>query len=382
MSSADSGKPLRIGLCITELNVGGAERCLVELATGLDPARFTPIVYSLSTRPEPKAAALVERLERAGVPVHFFNGRGLRDAWRVLRELRRQLRYDHLDLLQTFLFHANVLGPVAARKADVPRVITGLRVAEPGRRWRRTIERRAGGRADRHVAVSEAVARFARDKIGLAADKIVVIPNGVAVVKHQLGEAAPDSAVPGLPEGRRFIVFVGRLDRQKGIDALIENAPRLLAELPEHDLLIVGVGSLDAQLRNSAAEMHLNRRIHFLGWRDDVAAILSAVDVFVAPSRWEGMSNAVLEAMAAGRALVAFRVEGIADLFGDRESPQIVPPGDWDGFNASAVKIASNERLRRELGAANYHRAATEFSSGQIIRRYEELFLALSSASE
>jgi len=108
---------LELALSITDLEVGGAEQCLVELAARLDRARFHPVVYCLGARPEVDEASCVPALEAAGIEVHCLEGGGLSSAPRVLGQLTRLFRQHRPDVVQTFLFHANMLGRVAARRA-------------------------------------------------------------------------------------------------------------------------------------------------------------------------------------------------------------------------------------------------------------------------
>jgi glycosyltransferase involved in cell wall biosynthesis len=379
MTQTAGPKLLHVAFCITELEVGGAERCLVELATRLDRARFATSVACLGPRPRGDRAALDQKLEAAGVPVRYFNARGIASAPRVLKRLRQHWQESRPDVVQTFLFHANLIGAIAAWRAGVPTIVTGLRVSEPHRRWRRPIERITGRVADRHVAVSEGVARFAREKIGLPTEKIVVIPNGVVVPKDPI--AAADLSHLGVPFGRRAITFVGRFDEQKGIEWLIEQAPEIARRLPNHDLLMVGVGPLAERLRGRAERLGVSDRVHFCGWRNDVPAILSACDLLVVPSQWEGMPNVVLEAMVAARPVVAFDVEGVVDALGDHASRQIATRGDRAGFVERVVEIASNAELQGNFGRLNQNRAGAELSVPKMIARYEELYIELSAES-
>ncbi|HEY2147093.1 MAG TPA: glycosyltransferase, partial [Pirellulales bacterium] len=137
MTQTAAPQLLHVAFCITELDVGGAERCLVELATRLDRTRFKTSVACLAQWPRGARGALADQLDAAGVPVCYFDARGISSAARVLRQLRRHWQASRPDIVQTFLFHANVIGAIAARRAAVPRIVTGLRVAEPHRRWRR-----------------------------------------------------------------------------------------------------------------------------------------------------------------------------------------------------------------------------------------------------
>jgi glycosyltransferase involved in cell wall biosynthesis len=369
---------MRIAFCITELNVGGAERCLTELATRLNRSRFDPSVFCLGPQPTADAALLNKRVESANVPIHFLGGRGAASAPRVFWQLRRQFRRLKPEVVQTFLWHANVLGVLAARAAGVPRIVTGLRVAEPRRRWRWSWERLAGRWADRHVAVSEGVAAFAREKIGLRSDKIIVIPNGVEVPRSVL---PADLSHLGLSPGRRAIAFVGRLEEQKGIVWLIDQMPQVFAKLPMHDLVVVGGGPLESALRTQVERLGLGPRVHFVGWRKDVLAILAASDLVIAPSLWEGMSNVVLEAMAAARPIVAFGVEGMSDAIGDARSPQIVAEKDRASFIDRVAEIAADERLRTALGEQNRARVSERFRVDQMVARYGQLYEALWTAT-
>jgi glycosyltransferase involved in cell wall biosynthesis len=377
MTDSDfSGVPRRIAMCITELEPGGAERNLVELALGLDPRKFTPQVFCLGSRPK-QVVQLVERLDQGGIPVHFFDGRGFASAVPVFLRLRKSFRDWRPHIVQTFLWHANVLGPLAARAAGIPHVVTGLRVAEPGRRWRRPIERWASRWADHHVAVSEGVADFAREQIGLSAAKICVIPNGVAIQREP---AAPiDLAKLGVQPGQRALLFVGRLDPQKGCVELVEHAGELLSRLPHHDLLIVGEGPARSEIERERNAQGLHDRIHLAGWRADIAEIMAAAEVLLAPSRWEGMSNVVLEAMASRLPVVAFAVEGTQELLGDDSPALTAPRDDWPTFIERTVLLASDDSTRKKIALALGERAENRFSLAAMIAGYERLFLSLTA---
>src|SRR5262245_55645995 len=159
--NANDAGPKRLAFVITELNPGGAERCLVELATRIDRQRFSPVVYSLGPPPADDRQALVNRLAEAGVPTQFLGLSGWLQYFRAVNRLAAMLREQQPDIVQTFLFHANVVGSRAARLAGVPRVFTGMRVADP-RWWRILLERAAAQSADRYICVSQNVSEFYR----------------------------------------------------------------------------------------------------------------------------------------------------------------------------------------------------------------------------
>lgn len=366
--------PIRLALVITELEVGGAENCLANLAAGLDRQRFAPQVYSLAPRPAAGRDALVRRLEQANVPTHFL---GLRSKWQVLRgvsRLAQMLARQDAEIVQAFLFHANVVGSLAARRAHAKALCLGIRVADP-HRMRHWVERFAGRAADRVVCVSASVRDFCRDVARFPAEKLLVVPNGVEL--ERFANVPPLTADElGIAAGRKLLLFVGRLDRQKGLDWLLPGLPALLDELGTHDLLVAGDGPARDELVELAGG---DGRIHFLGRRDDVPRLLATADLLLLPSRYEGMPNVVLEAMAAGRPVVATQAEGVLELLGAGARSQTAARGDLPGFLGRIRELAGSAALAADLGKANRERAATAFSLAAMARAYEDLYGELAS---
>ena len=370
-----SASPVPIAFCITELEFGGAERMLVELATRLDRTRFAPAVYSLAARPRPGRDQLPQRLEASGIEVHFLGGESIVHVPRVIRTLTGMLRAQRPAILQTFLWHANTLGIFAGRRAGVEHLLTSIRVAERRRNLRGWAARRTSHLVERHVCVSRAVAHFAAREMHLPAERLVVIPNGVDLTQFP---APPlDLTTLGLAAGRRALLFVGRLSPQKRPDWLIDQLSTLLAQLPEHNLLIVGRGRQRAALEAQAAALDIAARVHFLGWRSDVAALLAASDLLLLPSAAEGMPNVVLEAMASHKPVVATDVEGILELLGEQAGPQVVARDDAASFVRQAVLLASDAALAAALGGQNRARAAEKFSLLSMVQSYEHLYASL-----
>ncbi len=192
-----------VAFCITELHPGGAEQALVELATRIDRRRFSPSVYSLGPRPPDDAAILCERLASAEVPVQFMNGRRAWHAPAVVARLARHWRNARPDVVQTFLFHANLAGRLAARLAGTGRVVSGVRVAERQAAWHILADRFSARFVDRVVCVSESVAEFCR-AAGLPAERLRVVHNGVDADRFSTAEAA-DLAKLGVPAGQSVL---------------------------------------------------------------------------------------------------------------------------------------------------------------------------------
>lgn len=367
-------EPIRLALVITELEPGGAERCLVNLATHIDRERFKPVVYSLGARPRVERELLVNQLEAARVPVKFLGLTHWSQYYRGVRRLAALLAEQGAEVVQAFLFHANVLAARAAMQASVPHVCTGIRVADP-RRTRTSLERWATSRAERFVCVSQSVADFCRRR-GFAAEKLTVIHNGIDVDRWKNATPA-DLRRFGVPAGRRAIVFVGRLDKQKGLAEFFGVLRDLFDHAPDHDLLLVGDGPEAEGLKRLAQSTGMTDRVHFAGWQGDVPAIVAASDLLVLPSRWEGLPNAVLEAMAAGKPVVATRTEGVGELLGALSEAQCIELSVLEQLPARLAEILSNPQLASDLGRENQARCEREFSLQAMTSRYESLFDSL-----
>ena len=372
--------PIPVALCITELNRGGAELALCEIAVRLDRSRFTPVVYSLQPRPHNEAVSCVPMLEREGIDVHFLDIRGggslLAGFWKLRRLLKRQKPL----IFQSFLFHANLLGRLAAYSAGVPHRFCGIRVAEKQARWHLTLDRWTSSLVEHYVAVSQAVADFSVKTGRLPEKKISVIPNGVDTNLFLPGNAGilPATRQAGCLRSPLRSLFVGRLHPQKGIDWLLETCPHWLAQLPDWELWLVGGGNEEhlrqyEAIRNSLGD--LQERIHFSGWREDIPALLADTDLLLLPSRWEGMPNVVLQGMSCGLPVLATNVEGVTEIFGeDLADPQTVPFGETRQWSEKILNIANHPEFAAELGRKNRLRVQEEFSLENMVRRYEQLW--------
>ncbi len=366
-----------VALCITDLNVGGAERCLVELAMRLDRTRFTPVVYCLSPAPPQGETTLVPALQSAGVEVECLGARNDHgymvpaEFLGVVARLARRLRERKTQVVQTFLFHANIVGRFAAWRAGVPRVICGIRVAQRHSLWRLRLDRMTHRMVDKYVCVSESAASFSA-AARLPADKLVIIPNGIDVSRFTNVKAV-DLAKLGA-SGKRLVTFIGRLDVQKGIAQLLTTASDWMRRLPDCDLLVVGKGSLEAALRKQCRDAGIAQRVHFAGWRPDIPAILASSSLLVLTSEWEGMPNVVLEAMASGLPVVATQVEGVCELLGSEFQEQSVPYGEWGDFSDLVVRILSDHNLADRLGRENRRRAEHHFTIESMVASYQELW--------
>ena len=326
---------VRVAFCITELDPGGAERALFEIVTRLDPLEWQVRVYCLGPETE-----LSKRLQGRGIVTVCLGARRSTDVG-VLFRLIRQLKEFRPAILQTFLFHANIIGRLAGWWVGVPVILSGLRVAERAKGWHLWMDRWTNRLVRLSVCVSEGVRQFAATQGGLAESKLRVIPNGVDA--ERFANATPADLTPlGIPAGAWTLVAVGRLTPQKGHADLIQAVAQQLRETPQMHLLIVGEGPEREPLTGLAASLGIAGQVHLPGWQTDVPGILKSCQTFVLPSHWEGMPNVLLEAMAAGLPVIATDVEGVRDLLGSGEAEKLIQPGDWDALGIAVRRAYGN----------------------------------------
>jgi len=364
--SPDS-KPTRLAFCITDLDPGGAERALVQLVTRLDRNRWQPSVICLAPR-----GVLADDLEQAGVQFTCLGARHSRNVG-VVGRLIRQLRDSKPALLQTFLFHANIAGRIAGRLARVPKIVSGIRVAERRSRLPLWIDRMTQRLVDHNVCVSQAVADFSVERGGLSAGKITVIPNGVDAQRFATSEPA-DLSEFDIPSGSQTVLFVGRLDPQKGPFLLLEAVKGLLPTYPRLHVLMVGEGSLRIRLQEWIGRRDLHARVHLAGWRADVPQLLKAVDCLVLPSRWEGMPNVVLEAMAAGLPVLATEVEGTTELIQNHKTGLLVPPNSPRELAAGLSLLLGDPEQALAMSRVAQVIVQKNFTWDQVVEQFEALW--------
>lgn len=379
---------IRLALLITELSPGGAEKAMVQLALGLDRARYSPVVYSLSGRAQDRERSLAPLLRERGIEVVELGLTGAKDLPRVFWRLRQLLKAQRAQILQSFMFHANILGRLAGRAAGVPVVCSGIRVAERDSYLRLAIDRLTSVASDVWVCVGESTAEFTRTVGRIPKNKVVSISNGVrtrivdgkvcVVTSGDLTEQAerPAPYIPPEPFGKRKLaVAVGRLSPQKGFDWLLEYG---LQSLPEDwELWIVGDGEERERLLDLRDKLGLRDRVCFTGWRPDASDLLANAELFVLSSRWEGTPNVLLESAALGKCALCTNVEGVAEVLGDAAGPQVCELNDNVAWNEKMARLVSDDVLREELGRRNQERVLKEFTVERVVERYDALWSRL-----
>lgn len=356
---------------VTTLNLGGTERQLVELLRHLDCRRWSPRLACFR-----KSGAFLDEVRALGLDPIELSLRGSfkrpNTAWVVAR-LCAWLAREKAALLHCHDVDAALVGVPAAKLVRVPVIAARRDLAHDVGLLKRRVLRLALTRADMVLANAHAVAAQAERLFGVPPGRIAIVPNGLDLDRFDALAAAPP-AVP-LPPAELLVVKVARMRHEdKGHDDLLHAAALARARAPGLRYLLVGDGRREPELRARAARLGVADLVTFAGKRLDVPAILARAGIVCHASRAEGLPNAILEAMAARRPIVAACVGGVADLIDDGVTGLLVPPGRPDALADRLVRLAADPGQRAALGAAARARVERDLSAQELARRIDALY--------
>jgi glycosyltransferase involved in cell wall biosynthesis len=368
--------PLRVLTVFVGLQIGGSQEAFLRSLPHFDRRAVEHVVCCLGDR-----GPLVPEAEAMGVPVVSLGRLRSDNDIGAVPALARALRRERVDIVQTHLYtRARPYAQMAALLARRP----GMLVIASGRSKSERLKfRLADGLlmrfTDRFVAHCEAVRTAVVGDYGLAPDKVTVVHPGIEPRGFERGVRARAGALAALrlPEGATVIGAVARLETVKGIDCLLAAMPSILARHPAARLAVVGDGSEATRLRGLAADLGMAGRVSFLGARRDVADLLPGFDAFVLPSRHEGYPMALLEAMAAGCAVVASRVGGVPEAVEDGRSGLLVEPEAPAALARAVAALLDDPALRGRLGEAARRHALTRCTARDYARALESVYRAL-----
>jgi glycosyltransferase involved in cell wall biosynthesis len=344
-------------MVIGQLSTGGAEGQLRVLCEGLDPGVARASVYCLSGETEPYGPLL----ERAGIPVRVVRGGRL---GRV-RALRSAFAADGIDVVHAWLFIANAFAWAATRGGDRP-LITSARNCKRSGRLLDALNRRAFAASDAIIVNSRQVRDYIAHVYAAPVERVAVVYNAIDLERFQ----PPARSRP--PHAPR-VVMVGRLVRQKNPLLFVAAAAALRARVPAARFQLVGDGPLRGEVEAAVSAAGLGDCLELAGERHDVPALLHEADLFWLTSDWEGLSNAVLEAMAAGLPVIATDVGGTAELIEAGVEGYVVRAGDREAFVARSLEILRDPaRLARMRAAARAR--ATRFSRAQMVAATQAVY--------
>jgi glycosyltransferase involved in cell wall biosynthesis len=284
-------------------------------------------------------------------------------------------------LIHAHEFSAILCGWIVAMLAGVPFVATVHGKNYFWEKLRRRVTYRLVSRHGTMVAVSQDLKRFICEKVGVAEKQVEVVHNGVALAQTITDEEVQKyKADLGISAYYPVLGVVGSLYPVKGHRFLLEAMPEVLRRWPKAQLLVIGRGELEVALKEQVEQLSIGANVHFLGMRQDVPRLLSLLDVFILPSLSEGLSLALLEAMASGKPVVATRVGGNPELIDHGKTGFLVRPENARDLTANLLKLLSDPGMMQQFGRQAAERVRQHFSMEQMVDLYRDLYIRSLSA--
>jgi glycosyltransferase involved in cell wall biosynthesis len=370
---------------VSSLGRGGAERVLADLVAGTDKSRFRHTVAYLHGPHD-----LAEEVRAAGAATICLDA-PLRHGWiQGSRALRRLIRERRPDLIHSTTFEANIAARLAAGRS-LPLVtwlvsmeydLESVRAAGWSRSsnlYRRLIDGvSARASRTRFVACSAAVGRMAVERLNAPPDEVEVIYNPVRLeaVRSAPGEAEAARAQLGIPANAFTFLSIGRMDPPKAHDLLLR---AFAAARSDSWLVLLGKGPRREALERLADELGVAERVRFVESVPSVAPYLALADVFVFPSRLEGLPVALLEAMCAGLPCLASDIPPHAEVVEDGVTGRLFPRDDRVALQAAMERLHDDPAERARLGAAARAYGESRFAIGTIVDQWQDLYERLGS---
>ncbi len=375
-----TGKVIRIGFVVHTFDMGGIERSVARLANGLDRRRYLPLIFCLN-----RSGAAAQWIAQRDVNIVELNKRSGND-WRVVGRLAAALRRERVSLVHSHNWGTLVETVLARRWAGTPRHVHAERGTLFGsvkltgwqRRLRVPAARRAMLQADQLLTNAQSISARLQDVFGLSAGQIEVIPNGVDLPGGPALVGARDEIRRHLGAGPQSVVIgsVGRLVDVKDFGTLLAAVAKLADAGRDVHLLLVGDGPRREQLLAQAASCGIGSRLHLPGQQEEVGRWLAAMDVYVNSSVSEGMSQSIVEALAAGLPLVVTDVGDNALLTQSRGAAHglVVPRADADAMSDALQALADVPQVRQEYARRARACHAENYSVARMMTRYEALY--------
>jgi glycosyltransferase involved in cell wall biosynthesis len=368
-------RSLSILLLGTQMATGGAQKVLLDQAKWFHQRGHKVVVAFFYDKEgfhsKWQAVSDFPIIDLKAVQIWKGNGilliTGLFALWRLIRR-------EKIEVVETFTHDSNILGLPIAWIAGVPvRLGTHHGVIDGFPRWRQWIHTFiVNHMADAVIAVSAKMKDQAALE-GIPSEHVIVIQNGIEPVSLEGVEGSEVRKEAGLDEKDIFLISVGRLVYQKAHQVLVSAMPLVLSEFPHVKVGICGDGILRSQLEIQINELGLAQNVKLLGKSEHIARFLSIADIFVLPSRWEGLPIALLEAMSAGLPVVATAVEGVDEAVVKGEHGLLVAVEDINGLAQAILQLLRDPELRKKMGAASRARVQNFYSIDHMAGRYLSL---------
>ncbi|MBU0701853.1 glycosyltransferase [bacterium] len=364
---------VRIMHLLHSLETGGLEKGTATLVNNMNPEMFESSICCLSG-----FGPSLKLIKREEMKIFDMKTGESHEPFLFLR-LAKLFKEQRINILHAKGWPTLFDGVLGARIAGVPVVI----YSEHGKniddfyeiKKRRVWTRRLlSPFIDKIVTVSEELKKGLVEVTGLNKKQIVCIHNGVefhdVCVKYE-----EKKREIGVEQSDILVGTVGRLDPVKNFDIFIRSVEGVLREFPTVKFLLIGDGPIREDLESIVSELDLRKHVIFLGERNDVVELLKIMDIFVLPSKSEGLSNTILEAMSAELPVIATDVGGNSELVVDGETGILIQPGDIFALSVAIINLLRDDEKRKKMGEAGFIRAREKFSIELMVKSYEELYL-------
>ena len=370
--------PPRVLQLISSGGFYGAENIVVGLALALRRLGCKCVIGAFHNAHQPNLD-IARVAYSSGLDVELVECQGRFDV-RAARKIGTYLKEGKFDILHAHGYKADVYGYRAAKEAGTPTIATAHNW--PGKtiklRCYAAFDRRILRRFDHVCAVSNQV-KEQLERSGVPAGRITLISNGIPLDQFSGGLPRLRSEL-GL-QANRIVGFVGRLAEEKGLLHLFAAIPEIVTAAPDVVFVLVGDGPLRATLEALVRQLHLERNVVFLGQRRDLADIYASLDIFVLPSLGEGLPLAVLEAMAAGKPVIATRTGAIPQVVTDSRNGFLVDPGDAKQLCEAVSALLQRKDLREEFGRDAYTCVKEKYTCEQMAEHYLAVYRRVLSES-
>lgn len=346
---------------------------VAAIATGLDAGEFQVEVACLGA-----SGPVGEELARMGHPVHSL-GLDLQrtPVWRLVAAVRRLLRESAPDILHTHLYHPNLYGRLACLGLGLKGVVATVHNLYKRVKLHRCLLNYLLGRvSDCVVVFSPEVGRDVRHYDHLASSRLRLLSPGVRVEEWAAPES-PAAARERLGVTGFCLGTVARLEEQKGHEYLLEAVSLVRPEIGDLTVLLVGDGQRRPRLEEQALKLGLAGCVRFLGTRRDVPFVLRALDLFVQPSRWEGIPLTLLEAMAAGLPVISTRVGRAGEIIEPGHNGLLVPPADSVALAAAILEAYRHPEARRTWAQRGCRTVAEKYSERRMLGEFADIYREL-----
>src|SRR6185369_9251614 len=357
---------------ITGLEVGGAEMMLLKTLPRMQEA-FDNRICCIRGHGE-----IGKRLEAASVPVYYLDLKNIFDLGIIFR-FGKIIKEFEPDILVTYLIHADLFGRVFGRIFGIKKIICSVRVKLI--QWKYlpllALDGLTSFLVNHYHFNSHTVADMYLKYFFLSNKKITVIPNGIEIAKYKISiDKMKKRRELSIPEDVFLIGCVGRLEKQKGQKYLIGAFSEIIKTHPQVFLILIGDGSYRIFLEKLAQTLELGNCVKFFGRRSDVPEILQTIDLFVLPSLYEGMSNAVMEAMAAGKPIITTHIPENKELIQNNQTGILVSPKNTLALKLAMENIIENSELKKLLGDEAQKSVSKNFIIEAIINRFQRFYIS------